>query len=244
MTLGFLFGSKYFFKLFSVSWEVFIFTWVGLDPLRSQVCTTTAYRWLCRDSHPSPRTLWSAVSKSPKISALGTTVPVRLLHESLVIFVLQQISQFRSFGKWVKKKCCVYSVPLLLAGSQVIHEKNWKCFDVLEHFHQPVHAWTPVANLAHLANHHSVILRRHFLCEFSTSADLCKGSPRANDSSFVLSFLLVAGISVSVTVSCDEDVGNSLISQVRRMVHDLMRRNELIVLPFLMRCGFWPLVQW
>ena len=28
-------------------------------------CTTTAYRWLCRDSHPSLRTLWSAVIKSP-----------------------------------------------------------------------------------------------------------------------------------------------------------------------------------
>ena len=29
-------------------------------------CTTTAYRWLFRDSQPSLRTLWSAVIKSPK----------------------------------------------------------------------------------------------------------------------------------------------------------------------------------
>ena len=68
-------------------------------------CTTTAYRWLFRDSHPSLRTLWSAVIKSPKYSALGTTVPARLLQEPLVIFVLKQMSQFRSFGKWVQILC-------------------------------------------------------------------------------------------------------------------------------------------
>ena len=32
-------------------------------------------------------------------SALGTTVPVRLLQEALVIFVFKQISQFVYFGK-------------------------------------------------------------------------------------------------------------------------------------------------
>ena len=37
--------------------------------------------------------------KSTKISALGTTVPVRLLQEALAILVLKQMSQFRSFGK-------------------------------------------------------------------------------------------------------------------------------------------------
>ena len=46
-----------------------------------------------------------------------------------------------------------------------------------------------------------------FLFGFSISADRCNGSSRANDSSLVLSLILVAGISVSVTVSCDEDVG-------------------------------------
>ena len=35
------------------------------------------------------------------LSALGTTVPARLLQESLVIFVSKQISQFGSFGKCV-----------------------------------------------------------------------------------------------------------------------------------------------
>ena len=68
-------------------------------------CTTTAYRWLCRDAHRSLRTLWSAVIKSPKFSARGTTVPVRFLEGALVILVRKHTSQFRSFGKWVKIRC-------------------------------------------------------------------------------------------------------------------------------------------
>ena len=59
-------------------------------------CTTTAYRWFSRGSQFSLRTVWSAVIKSPKISARGTTPPMRLLHGALVILVLWQISQFRS----------------------------------------------------------------------------------------------------------------------------------------------------
>ena len=65
---------------------------------------------------------------------------------------------------------------------------------------------TPVANQAHLATHHSVILRRclfYLGCRFLLIH--ATGSPVCN--SLVLSLLLLAGISVSVTVSCDEDVG-------------------------------------
>ena len=60
-----LVGSKNFCKLCSVSWEVLVLH--GYDCIHWVVksCTTTAYRWLCRDSHPSLRTLWSAVIKSP-----------------------------------------------------------------------------------------------------------------------------------------------------------------------------------
>ena len=65
MTFGFLVGSMNFCKLFCVSWEVFVLH--GQDCIHwvPKSCTTTAYRWLCRDSHPSLRTLWSAVIKSP-----------------------------------------------------------------------------------------------------------------------------------------------------------------------------------
>ena len=101
MTLGFLFGSKNFCKLLCVSWEVFVLH--GYDWIHwvAKSCTTTAYRWLFRDSQPSLRTLWSAVIKSPKFPARGTAPPMRLLHGELVILVLWQISQFRSLGKWV-----------------------------------------------------------------------------------------------------------------------------------------------
>ena len=64
-------------------------------------CTTTAYRWLFRDSQPSLRTLRSAVIKSPKLSARSTAPPLRLQHGALVILVLWQISQFRSLGECV-----------------------------------------------------------------------------------------------------------------------------------------------
>ena len=53
MTLGFLFGSKNFCKLLSVSWEVFAlhgYDWIHWE---ANSCTTTAYRWLFRDSQPS-----------------------------------------------------------------------------------------------------------------------------------------------------------------------------------------------
>ena len=42
---------------------------------------------------------------------------------------------------------------------------------------------------------------------FSISVDSCHEFPRADESSLAFSFLLVAGFSVSVTVSYDEDVG-------------------------------------
>ena len=50
----------------------------------------------------------------------------------------------------------------------------------------------------------------------SFSADSCHEYPRANDSSLVRSLLLVAGISVSVTVSCDEDVAE--VDEVEQLV--------------------------
>ena len=118
MTLGFLSGSKNFCKLLCVSWEVFVlhgYDWIHWVAMS---CTTTAYRWLFRDSQPSLRTLWSAVIKSPKFSARGTALPMCLLHGALVILVLWQTSQSRSFGKWVKTLCLPKSALLAGAGSE------------------------------------------------------------------------------------------------------------------------------
>ena len=83
--------------------EKFLFCTGMVESIRVAIsCTTTAYQWLFRDSHPSLRTLWSAVIRSPKFSARGAVSPVRLLQRALVILVLMQMSQFRSFEKWVK----------------------------------------------------------------------------------------------------------------------------------------------
>ena len=116
MTLGFLPGSKNFCKLLSVSWEVCVLH--GYDWIHwvAKSCTTTAYRWLFRDSQLSLRTLWSAVIKSPKFAARGTAPPMRLLHGALVILVLWQISQFRSLGKWVWTLCLPKTTLLVGVG--------------------------------------------------------------------------------------------------------------------------------
>ena len=123
MTLGFPFGSKNICKPLCVSWEVFVLH--GYDWIHwvAKSCTTTAYRWLFRDSQPSLRTLWSAVIKSPKFSARGTASPLRLLHGALVILVLWQISQFRSLGKWILTLCLPKST--LLVGSK---DNPWEEF--------------------------------------------------------------------------------------------------------------------
>ena len=249
MTLGFLSGSKNFCKLLCFSREVFVLH--GNDWIHwvAKSCTTTAYRWLFRDSQFSLRTLWSAVIKSPKISARSTAPPMRLLHGTLVILVLWQISQLPSSGMWYKH--CAYPIPLLLAVLKVFREKNWKRLGVLEHFHPPDRAWTPVAFLTDYATSFLVQPRcRHFYMGFRfLLVHACDRFPCT--SSLVPSPLLDAGYSVGVTVSCDEDVREVGEDEVEELVDGPGTTRctwfavlQLIFLPFLMRCGFWPLVQW
>ena len=77
------------------------------------------------------------------MSALGTTVPARLLQEALVICVFNQMSQFGSFGK------CVFALCVPEPGATFardFHEKKWQYLDaqvpglpvaLKDHFHQP-----------------------------------------------------------------------------------------------------------
>ena len=114
MTLGFLSGSRNFCKLLWVSCEVLFlhgYAWIHWVVKSG---TTTAYRWLFRDSQPSLRTLWSAVIKSPTFSARGTAPPMRFLQGALVILVLLQISQFRS----LETLCLPKSALLAGVGSK------------------------------------------------------------------------------------------------------------------------------
>ena len=151
----------------------------------------------------SLRILWSAVIKSPKCSALGWTVPARLLQEALVIFVFKQISQFGSFEP----------------GSTFAHDSignSWEeCLD-------PQAQGFPVAHYVHRTkfslkscSHSSKSCDRfalYFFASsvlfwFSVSVGSCSGFPRS--SSLVLPLLSGAGFWVylltSNTESCDED---------------------------------------
>ena len=109
MTFGFHVGSKNLWKLLCVSCEVFVLH--GYDWIHwvAKSCTTTAYRWLFRDSQLSLRTLWSAVIKSPKSAARGTASPLRLLHGSLRSFLstcaLDTIAGWWSFQHGSLRSC-------------------------------------------------------------------------------------------------------------------------------------------
>ena len=72
-------------------------------------------------------------------------------------------------------------------------------------FRRPNFLCTPAASPAIHAIDRFVLLRVLFFC-FSVSADLCSG---------VLPLLSVAGFSVSVTESCDEEVG---VDDVEKLV--------------------------
>ena len=131
MTFGFLVGFRIFMRLFWVSSEVFVLH--GQDCIHCVVksCTTTAYRWLLRDSLSSLRIWWSTVIKSPKFPGLGTTVPARLLQKAIVNFRLQA-----DIAMWVFREVSVDTVLVrvelhLCSTPLVIHENNWKCLEVL-----------------------------------------------------------------------------------------------------------------
>ena len=161
MTSGFLVGSKNFWKLFCVSLEVFVLHGYDCIHCVAKSCTTTAYRWLFRDSHPSLRILWSAVIKTPKYSDLGTTVPVRFLQGSPCTLGSQAdiaISVLRE----VRKNAVPYTIPLLLAALKVTHEKKGsRCSGTLSY------SWTPVAILGNHATSFLVLPRcRHFCLDF------------------------------------------------------------------------------
>ena len=85
MTFGFLSGSGNFCKLLWDSCEVLFLNGYAWIHWVARSCTTTAYRWLFRNSQLSLRTLWSAVIKSPNPPARGMAPPPRSPHEAPAI---------------------------------------------------------------------------------------------------------------------------------------------------------------
>ena len=127
MTFGFLVGSKNFCKLFSVSEKSLFHTdrivttaLPSLVPLQRIDDCSAIHILHCELCDPQ-------LLKHQKLSALGTTVPVRLLQEALVIMVLKQMSQFRSFGKWVWILCWPKCLPIKFWGIKPvkIYLKQW-----------------------------------------------------------------------------------------------------------------------
>ena len=102
---AFLMSRDIFVKVLSVSWEVFVLQRSHWIHRVAESWITTAHRYVFPDSHPSLRTLWSAVIKSPNVTARSTVSPVRLLQGALVILAFLETLQFRSFGKGMKIMC-------------------------------------------------------------------------------------------------------------------------------------------
>ena len=173
MTFGFLSGSRNFLQAsLGFLWSLVFCTDKPGSIEWARSCTTTAYRWLFRDSQLSLRTLWSAVIKSPKITARGTASPLRLLHGALVILVLLQISQFQVFREMSVDTVLTLDPHVSFQSAlKRLHEKNWReSLLVMEFRHPPNSPW--------------------ILEAIPESQDHYSGFPR----SIVVFFLLVFGI--------------------------------------------------
>ena len=172
-------------------------------PVTLDHCTCFDFSHVWRQNF-AIETLWFAAIKSPKCSALGTTVPVRLLPEALVIFVFKQITQFG-----VLRKVRLYTVlartpvPLLLAAPVEVHETNWKCVHssasglpeaLLKHFHQLNSPWIPEANQASHATYLFVLLRAPLFSWCLVSVESCNGSFRS--SSFIPPYIATNALAI------------------------------------------------
>ena len=92
------------------------FARIRLDPLGGQVLHHDCVSMIVsRFTTFTENFVIGCSNQSPKFSARGTTLPIRFLHAALVISVLCQISQFRSFGKGVKTLCSPKSTLFIVS---------------------------------------------------------------------------------------------------------------------------------
>ena len=80
----------------------FCFTRIRLNPFSNQVLHHHSISMIVSRFTSFTKNFVICCYQVTIFSARGTTSPVRLLHGALVILVVWQISQFRSFGKCVK----------------------------------------------------------------------------------------------------------------------------------------------
>ena len=103
----------------------FCFARIRLDPLGSQILHHDCISVIVSRFAIVTEDLVICCYQITKNSARITTLPIRLLHGALVIVALWQISQFRSFGKWLSTLCLPTSALLAnVEKKKMIHEKN------------------------------------------------------------------------------------------------------------------------
>ena len=137
MTLGFLSGSKNFCKLLWVSCEVLFLQGYAWIHWVARPCTTTAYRWLFRDSQVSLRTLWSAVIKSPNFQ--HEVRPRQCVFCTGPLYFWSS-GRSRNFGL-SGNECehCVYPNPHFswMWALKILHERNWRVSLRVQELHHP-----------------------------------------------------------------------------------------------------------
>ena len=121
-------------------------------------CTTTAYRWLFRDS--------TFFTENFVIRSFKITKNFRSVHGCASARSLCNFRFHADIAILVFREVCTHIVLTwyhLLAAMKVIHEKNRKRLGVLEHFHLPDRAWTP---FNHATCFHVLLRCRHFCLVF------------------------------------------------------------------------------
>ena len=119
MTLGFLFGSKNCCKLLLCFLRSFCFARTRLDPLGGQVLHHDCISMIFSRFTTFTENFVVYCDQITKIFwTRYDSANARLLHGALVIFVLWQISQCRSFGKRVSTLCLPKSALLASVGSK------------------------------------------------------------------------------------------------------------------------------
>ena len=157
------------------------------------------------------------------------------------------MSQFRFIGKWEKILCFVaFTVPLHARGSM---GNSWKELGEHwcgEHSDPPDSPWNPVAIPENLAIVHFVIRRRllHFYLCFRFLLIHATGFPGLLTHNFTSFCCWIFRADHSILRWTGEDEVEELVDRPGTTNGTQFAILQWILLPFLVRCGFGPLVQW
>ena len=212
------------------------------------------------DSLSSLRTFWSAVIKSPTFFRSGHDCPSTSSARSPRYFRLQA-----DIAIWVFRK--VSEDTMLARPSSTFARdsigNSWEKLEVPRCPGGPGFSRgskgllsTTKFSLNSCSQSSNSCNRSHctsscpsFLFLFSVSADARDGLSR--DTSLTISLFSDAWFSVLTTESCDEGVEEVGVDYVEELGDKPGTTNgtefdilQSIFLPFLVSCGFWPLVQW